>query len=236
MIVNKYHQEILDEIKKNTGKGTKHSWDDNYLGSGHVYYNLTNPLKRKIAKDWASKHKTISLEEFIKLLDSSYKGDSYEEKTMVGILLEYLPSLRKQLKPELFNEWFDNLKGWAEVDATCQSNFTAGELLENWDEWEKLIRKLSRDSNINKRRASLVLLTGVVTKSDDPKLTDLAFDIIDKLKSEKDILITKAISWLLRDLVKLHKGEVEKYLEKSENSLPKIVVREVKRKILTGRK
>ena len=47
--MNKYHQEILREIKKNSGNGTKHSWDGNYLGSDHFHYNLTNVLKRQIA-------------------------------------------------------------------------------------------------------------------------------------------------------------------------------------------
>ena len=99
-----------------------------------------------------------------------------------------------------------------------------------------LFKQLSRIKNINKRRASLVILTGAVSKSDDKRLLDLSFEIINHLKSERDILITKAISWLLRDLTKLHKKEVEEYLKNNENFLPKVVLWEVKRKLLTGRK
>ncbi|MDP2951009.1 MAG: DNA alkylation repair protein, partial [bacterium] len=64
----------------------------------------------------------------------------------------------------------------------------------------------------------------------------LAFENIEKLKPEKDILITKAISWLLRNLIKYHKKEVADYLKKNKNSLPKIAVRETEKKIKTGKK
>lgn len=234
--MNKHHQEILEEIKKQAGKGTKHSGKDSYLGSGHIYYSLSNPVRREIIRGWVKTHKDITLREFTNLLNSLYKGKSYEEKTTAGMLLSYYPKSRKQLDPHLVNGWLDQLVGWAEVDTTCQSNFTADELLKDWSIWKSLIEKLSKDKNINKRRVSLVLLTGVVSRSDDKRLSDLAFQLIDRLRSEKDVLITKAVSWLLRDLTKLHCQQVEKYLKENEDTLPKIAIRETRQKLLTGRK
>jgi 3-methyladenine DNA glycosylase AlkD len=102
--------------------------------------------------------------------------------------------------------------------------------------WEKLLKKFNQSSNINKRRASLVLLTKPVRQSDDTRLSKLAFANIDNLKSETDILITKAVSWLLRSLTTFHKDEVLKYLETNKESLPKIAYREALSKALTGRK
>ena len=109
-------------------------------------------------------------------------------------------------------------------------------MLKDWSNWKKLLLKLAKDNNFHKKRASLVLLTKPIRDSNDSRLKVLAFVLIDALKREKSILITKAISWLLRDLVKYHKREVRKYLELNQNSLPKIAVRETKRKIETGRK
>lgn len=234
--MNNYHQEILEEIKKYTGKGTKHSWDANYLGSKDFHYSLSNPIKRQVIKNWIKNHKGISLEEFSSLLTSLYISTSYEEKTMAGYLLEYFSNLRAQVDLNLLDKWLDNLHGWAEIDSTCQPNFPYQELLDRWDEWENFLENLSKDKNINKRRASIVILTGAVSHSDDKRLSNLAFEIVERLKSEKDILITKAISWLLRDLTYLHKKEVEEYLAKNEQTLPKIAMRETKRKLLTGRK
>ncbi len=49
--MNKFHLEILEEIKKKSGKGSKHSGSDSYLSSGHFYYSVSNPIKR----DWPFK-------------------------------------------------------------------------------------------------------------------------------------------------------------------------------------
>lgn len=82
----------------------------------------------------------------------------------------------------------------------------------------------------------LAFLTGVVSKSEDLRLSNLAFENIDNLKAERDILITKSISWLLRDLTKLHREEVEKYLNDHSTLLPAIAVRETRNKLTTGKK
>ena len=232
--MNKYHQELLEEIKKYARKGTAET--ANYLGNNHIHYCVSVPQRRKIAKAWGKENKDISLEEFIDLTNSLFSGHSYEEKTMASILLGDFPKLRKEINPELISEWLDNLQGWAEIDTLCQSNFTPDEFLGKWTNWEKLIRKFAEDKNISKRRASLVLLTGVVAKSDDKRLADLALDVIDRLKNEKDILITKAISWLLRDLIHNSRVRVETYIKRNADLLPKIALREVANKLAKGKK
>ena len=230
------HKKLLAEIKKHKGKGTNHSNSESYIGSGHIYYDVSVPVRRHIAKEWLKKHKEISDKEFVAVLDSLYQGKSHEEKTLASMLLGYHHLHRKTIKPKHLDRWLNHLVGWAEVDSLCQNVFTAEELLVDWKLWELFIQKLARDKNINKRRASLVLLTGPTHRSEDKRLRDLAFQTIDKLKHEKPIIITKAISWLLRDMSRQHKGEVERYLKANENTLPKVAVRETWRKIKTGRK
>lgn len=234
--MDKFHKEILREIKNSVQNKSNSTWVAKYLGTNHIYYGLSNPQKREIAKTWVKNHKDLSETEFTDLLNSLYKGKSYDEKSIASYLLFYFPSLRKNLKPELLDNWLDYLSGWAEVDNLCQSNYKAEEMLLDWKTWKSMLTRFSKEKNISKRRASLVLLTKVVYQSDDKRLSNLAFKIIDRLKSEKDVLITKAISWILRDLTYLHKKEVEDYLEKNINSLPKIALRETKRKLLTRRK
>ena len=151
-------------------------------------------------------------------------------------MLDYHPELRKTIGPRELGGWLGQLVGWAEVDSLCQNIFTAEELAANWSAWERFIQKLSRDRNINKRRAALVFLVGPVSYSKDPRFTRLAFVTMESLKNEKEILITKALSWLLRSMIALHKKEVVTYIAKNKNSLPKIALRETTRKLATGRK
>ncbi len=109
-------------------------------------------------------------------------------------------------------------------------------MLEDFAGWKALIKRLTHSKNINKRRAAIVLLTKPVKQLDDRRLSQLAFEVIDALKSEKSILITKAISWLLRNLIKLHPDEVTEYLHTQKYQLPKIAVRETLNKLKHGKK
>jgi len=230
------HKRILAELKKHSGRGTTQSSSDSYLSSGHFYYDISVPVRRRIAKEWLKEHEDISAKEFLQVIDSLNRGKSYEEKTIASTLLGYHPGHRKMISLKNVDAWLGHLAGWAEIDSFCQNMFTADEMLADWRGWERLIRKLSRDKNINKRRAALVLLVGPVHYSDEKKIVALAFEMIEALKHEKPILITKAVSWLLRSMVTRHKAAVAAYIKKNAGTLPKIAVSETANKLKTGLK
>ncbi len=234
--MNHYHQELLEEVKKHIKKSKRDFDLPRYLGHSHVHYVMSVPDKRNLVNTWAKNHKDITVSEFTELLTSLYQGTSYEEKTIAGLLLGYLPRLTKQIDPAHLDIWLEQLEGWAEIDTTCHGNFTAEMLLFDWNIWKKLLPQFADSEYIAKRRASLVLLTDAVKKSADRQLSDLAFDIVDTVKGEKDIRITKAISWLLRDLIIHHRDETARFLKNHEGSLPKIALRETRNKLETGKK
>ena len=146
------------------------------------------------------------------------------------------PKFRSQLPLSRLDSWLGELEGWAEVDSTCQTVFSAADLLADWHGWEALLEALSLDDNVNKRRASLVLLTAPITKSADERILELSFRLIDRLKSEKDKRITKAVSWLLRKGIKQHRAAIADYLDANAESLPAIALRETRKKLATGKK
>jgi 3-methyladenine DNA glycosylase AlkD len=209
---------------------------ENYIGTAKTCYAIGASTERRIVRNWINKHPDLDASEFVDLLNSLCLGESCNEISLAGELLESLPKLRKNIEPGCLDIWLNKVQGWGEVDSICQSKFTEEELLSNWKEWKKLLTRLASDDNIHKRRASLVLLTKPVRDSEDTSLANLAFMNIDKLKKEREILVTKAVSWLLRDLVKHHRCRVETYLKENENALPKIALRETRMKLLTGKK
>jgi 3-methyladenine DNA glycosylase AlkD len=143
---------------------------------------------------------------------------------------------RRDVKTADLDRWLGRLNGWAEVDTWCQNLFKAEDMLADWPAWRGLIDRLSTDANINKRRAAMVLLNGPVHYSSDRRFSDLAFVVLERLKPEKPILITKAVSWLLRSLVTRHRDAVAAYLDANAGSLPKIAIRETMTKLKTGTK
>ncbi len=232
--MNIYHQEILKMIRQRAEKEVRKG--SGYEGHSDIKYSLSRPAERQLAKDFLKAHSKIKFKEFIDLLDSLYQGESSNEKSIAGLLLENKPEFRKQIELNKIDQWLDGLKGWCQVDCLCQSNFSASEVLSRWNEWQKLIRSLNTSKNINKRRASLVLLVKSVRESKEKKVADLALEMIGNLIDEEEILITKAVSWLLREMIKNHRCKVEVYLAENKDKLPAVAVRETTNKLETGKK
>ena len=232
---NPDHQEILKQLKQ-FGQPTLDGFDVKYVGTKKPSYHLKTEVQKQIIKNVLKSH-PLNLTDFVDLVNSLYQnGTSYDEIIIAGRIVGVLPELRRLIQPSLLNNWLNYTNGWAEVDTLCQLSFTPEELLSKWDQWSDLLTKLNSDSNVHKRRASLVLLTKPVSHSADLRLSDLAFKNIEALKSETDILITKAVSWILRSLIKHHQDEVAKYLGANQDSLPKIAYREATTKLITGKK
>ncbi|MBF0544142.1 MAG: DNA alkylation repair protein [Candidatus Riflebacteria bacterium] len=236
-IRNSFHNEILVEITQFVSKlPSKKGPPPGYLGNNHPFLGLAVPDRKKLAKGFLKNHPDLTFPQFRDLIDSLYSGESNEEKCFPGTLLEFSPKFRAQIDPCELEIWMTRVEGWQEVDSTCQSAFTHSELVNRWEAWQKTLDRLSKSENIHCRRASLVLLTKPVRKSIEPKLGDMSFIIIDRLVSEKNVLITKAISWLLRSLITNFRREVEEYLDKNGAILPAIASREVKRVLTYGKK
>jgi 3-methyladenine DNA glycosylase AlkD len=234
-MLNPLHQEILTLIRKKSGKPAKDAFLNSYLGNHHVRYAIGTPALRAIAKDWMRLHKDLPAEEFVSLLTSLIEGASFTEKVTAGILLSYSTKDQRKFNPAIFDQWLSHLVGWAEVDAVCTGDFHVTQAPSQWPEWKKLLNKLSKDPNINKRRASLVLLCSPISRIKDDRMAEMALKNIERLKGEKDVLITKAISWVLRSMIKHYRAEVAEYVNATPD-LPKIAIRETLVKLKTGKK
>jgi 3-methyladenine DNA glycosylase AlkD len=230
-----HHRALLAGLKAHRRNRVHSQANDSYAGSGHLYYDVSVPVRRTLAKKWLKEHRGIADAEFLAVVGSLFRGKSHEEKTLASILLSHHPSGRKAVGPRQLNPWLDQLVGWAEIDSLC-TIFTAEEILANRPEWERFVAALARHKNINKRRAALVFLTGPLRRSEDKKLAELGFRTVEVLKSERAILITKAVSWLLRSMVTHHRRAVAAYIKENHHSLPAVAVRETTRKMATGRK
>lgn len=234
--MNIHHRELLQMVQAAPNKDFGFFDLAHYLGTPHTVYGIDTPTRKDIVRKWKNEHHDLSYEAYLKLTISLNRGYSFEEKLLSSSVLGSFPTYLKQIDPMFLDGLLEHLTGWAEIDSLCQSTFGADEMLAQWDKWKKVLQQFNQSSWISKRRASLVLLTKPCRQSNDKRLSILAFQNTTNLMHEKDILITKAISWLLRALIKHHKDEVSQYLKENESRLPKIAVREVRRKIETGKK
>lgn len=224
---------LLAEIKR--GRHDAGRFDlAKYLGTTHVVYNVPVPKRREIAKAWAKNHEDISRDDLVRVVDALFKGASHEEKNLASLILGRYPKELVGLDARWLDAWMGKLTGWAEVDSFC----------DEIDVWLRadvakrasFLKIWNKDKQVEKRRASLVVLCNSVRNDDSQMFQDFSFTFIDQVKAEKHVMITKAISWLLRELIKYHTAEVVQYLKENALTLPRIAVREVGRKLETGKK
>src|SRR5687768_11387165 len=113
-MINPFHQEILQLIKKNSGTPTQHTFEDSYLGNTHPRYPINAPAMRRIGKEWMRAHRDISAKQFSEMLTSLIEGKSSTEKVMAGILMDAATKVQRKFDPFLFDDWLNHLEGWAE--------------------------------------------------------------------------------------------------------------------------
>ncbi len=234
--VDYLHDILREQLQQAAGTANRDQSTDSYTGSSHTFYAVPVPVRRKIIRDLLRQESELSDTTCLQLVDKLFRGASHEEKTMGAYVLKYRVSARHGVTPEQLARWLPELVGWAEVDALCFNVFTADELLAEWSSWGQLLQQLACHANPNVRRAALVLLCGPVSRSDDQRIHGLAFTLVRQLASENDILITKAISWLLRCQIDTNKHAVVNFLQTHTEALPRFVTREVERKLRTGKK
>ncbi len=233
---SQFHRQILQQIKEKAGKPTQHTYLDNYLGNQHPRYAISSSLLRGIGKEWVTANVDLSADAFAEVLNDLIHGESATEKWMAGILLDYSKREQRKFDPRLFDTWLDQLEGWAEIDAVCTSKYTRTEIVNQWSKWKPLLIKFSKSKNISKQRASIVFFCSPLSQFENADLSEIVLQNVDRLKSEKSVLITKAISWILRSMIKHNRTAVEKFLAEKGPELPRIAVRETMVKLETGRK
>ncbi|RAW00551.1 DNA alkylation repair protein [Pseudochryseolinea flava] len=234
--MNSHHRDLLEAIEHAAGEPTQHTFSDTYLGNSNPRFAINAPTLRAIARTWSMENKALSQNEFVTTIDSLIKGVSSTEKMLAGMLLDRATADQRAFNPKSFDKWLEHLCGWAEVDVVCTGAFTSKTLPLQPNAWSPLLTKFSKSKDIHKRRASLVFLCSPMSHHKASWMEAIAIHNIERLKSEKEILITKAISWLLRSMIKNYRSTVEKYLKLQGDTLPAIALRETKTKLLTGRK
>ncbi|MCO5208104.1 MAG: DNA alkylation repair protein [Caldilinea sp.] len=228
--------DITDQLHALPNSNPDQAFIRRYLGTPRQVLGVRADDLRKLARATAQANQGWDDAAWLALLDALYTGDLFEQRSLAGLLLGLLHPLRRRLELAHLRDWLAQQAGWAEVDTTCQSSWTDKEVLARWAEWDPFLEELSRSESISLRRASLVLLVKPLRHNADARLTQRALANVQRLQGERDRMITKAVSWVLRSMVAAQPETVRRYLDENAGELQSTVVREVQKKLATGRK
>jgi 3-methyladenine DNA glycosylase AlkD len=198
-------------------------------------YGVRVPELRKIARTWQRDHKKIDRAGLLALLDALWDGESREEQ----LLVIYLLGLYKRWIPDLtraqFDRWRHDVDNWEVSDGLAQW-ILASWILADPDTRLSYLWDLIDDEDVWSRRLALVTTVGLNRGRKDVAFPNLSLALVDRVKAERHPMLTKAVSWALRGLIKTHPERVAAYLEENRTTLAAHAVREVTNKLRTGLK
>ena len=234
MDVETERQRLLDQVKQ-------HADPRHQAGMSRAVptrlkmYGVRVPHLREIARAWQRAHDDVAREDLMALVEALWDGESREERLLVVYLLERYKRWIPDLTWAHFDRWRRGLDNWEVTDGLAQ--WVLGRwLLADPDTRLAHLWDLIADEDMWSRRMALVASTWLNRGREDLSFPDLTLGLIDRVKEEKDAMITKAVSWALRGMSKKHPHRVAAYLEENRDVLAGHVVREVNNKLHTGLK
>ncbi|NLF03368.1 MAG: DNA alkylation repair protein [Anaerolineales bacterium] len=198
-------------------------------------YGVRVPDLRGIARVWQSVHPHVARADLLALLDALWEGRSYEERALAMELLGRYRRWIPTLTPAQLDRWRRQLDNWGLTDGLGTA------IMGPWimaDPPARLpyLDALIASEAVWSRRLALVATVPINRGRASLPIPDLTLALVDRVQAERDPMITKAVSWALRELTKRHPEQVAAYVAANRERLPAFVVREVGNKLRTGRK
>ena len=150
-------------------------------------------------------------------------------------LIRAHPTAFKRLGPAELERLGRGINSWWTADAFART--LSGPAWLHGQTPDSLILKWANSNNFWWRRAALVSTVALNVRSQGGRGdVSRTLDICRKLASDPDEMVTKALSWALRELVVHDAGVVKAFIDQHEDVLAARVNREVMNKLNTGLK
>ncbi len=203
--------------------------------TGLKVYGVRVPRLRAIARDWQRAHTGIASSDLVAVADALWDGGSREERVLAMVLFQCYQRHIPALDWAHFDRWRRGLDNW-EVTDQMGVRVLGPWVLADPEARVGYLWDLIADQDVWSRRLALVATVWLNRGYDGATFPDLTLGLVDRVKEERDPMITKAVSWALREMVKQHQDRVAAYLEANQDLLAPHVVREVDTKLCTGLK
>lgn len=196
---------------------------------------VTVPNLKIVLKELKKQTKTFNSKDKLDLIKRLVDQDIFELQQIAFEYLQSQKNLYKSLTEEYIESIEKNLDNWVSVDyfgaivvgCAWRENFVSIEKIKNYlksdNYWIRRIAIVATVSLNQKARGGL---------GDSKRTLEICRLVVD----DHEEMIIKALSWALRELVKIEKEPVIKFVNEFENRLHKKVLREVKNKLETGLK
>ena len=200
-----------------------------YMKSAMPYRGVSSQVIRRLCREAFTAHSLATAGEWRRVVLELWRRAAFREERYGAILLtesrRYKSYLTFQSVP-MFEEMIVTGAWWDYVDPIASHSLGAI-LRAEPKRMKALMRRWSKDSDMWKRRASILCQLGF------KKETDLAllYACIEPSLSHRDFFIRKAIGWSLRQYAWTDPKEVRRYVKANRDRLSPLSVREAMKNI-----
>lgn len=195
---------------------------------------VRTPEMRQVARSWMAAHKALAPAGVLAIAGALWDAGSRDER-MVGLfMLERDKRALRDLTWDHFDRWRGDIDNWIVCDQLATKVFGPWITL---DPGRRLpyLDLLIAEPGLYSRRLALVA-TVPLNRTAKTAIPAQTLAMIDRVRHERQAMISKAVSWALRELAKTHAAAVAAYLDAHRQELAGNVVREVANKLETGLK
>jgi 3-methyladenine DNA glycosylase AlkD len=206
-----------------------------YYPSAMTIKGVPVPKIRPIVRDLNQRFKNAPPQEVVRFAKDLNAARILEARQIAFEVLDKHNAARRSLTLEDLLELGDGIDNWVSTDSfACM---LAGPAWREGQITDETIEKWAASEDRWWRRAAVVSTVALNQKArggsgDVPR----TLKICQLVAHDNDDMVAKGLSWALRELSKREKEPVVEFIDKNEIILPKRVIREVRRKIDTGRK
>ncbi len=227
-------QEIVEQLDQLADPNRLEMAKTNYPTSMTVK-GVTVPNIRPIVNELSAQYKKSPPEDVVELAKGLNATRILEAQQIAFELLDKNKAARRQLTLNDVLEFGAGIDNWISVDHFA--GYIAGPCWREGQIPDQVVEEWTASEDRWWRRAAVVCTVALNQKarggSGD---VDRTLRICGLVAADKDDMVTKALSWSLRELAKREPEPVVEFIDQNEGVLPKRVIREVRRKVTTGHK
>lgn len=193
------------------------------------------PNLKIVLKELKVQTKNYSIKDKLELAKTLINQDVFELQQMAYEYLDSNKKVLKNLNKDDIDDLGHNLDNWLSVDyfAALIVGFAWREGIISID----YVKKYFKSDNFWIRRIPIVATVALNQKARGGKGdSEQTLEICELAIDDHNEMIVKALSWAIRELIKVDKKPVFEFVEKNNDRLHKKVLREVRNKLETGKK
>ncbi|MGI9168441.1 MAG: DNA alkylation repair protein [Pyrinomonadaceae bacterium] len=182
-------------------------------GEGDIFRGIRVPVLRSLSREYQA----ITLPEAEQLLRSSF----HEDRLLALLLWVRLYSRGDRLmRRKIYSLYLKNarfINNWDLVDSSAEHVVDAF----LWDKERGRLYQLTKSKNLWERRIAIIATFHFIKRGEFDETLKLA----QKLLSDGEDLIHKAVGWMLREVGKRDQETQERFLKENYRQMPRVTLR-----------